>query len=276
MPASSTQISAHWHANYAENTYVYSAVDFVYNGKSYAAGEKVKLTNATVDKPLAKATTANGEYLLLGWALRTDDGAALEFTDDTVVDKTRDITYYAIWVVARDKIDAQSINNVSGNIPQISVTGGSVYGWYQAEDKNYTGNTVDAISTANTVLRARFKYTLTVNTEVIGSTTSKEITVDGKNQTSCRVDVVEGSKIYVFDADAALGYDPNKVFNIYIEAETDYAIVGEIRIKAKTGVFAKLETKELRVSCSNPAWATNNDRITVNEDVTFTFSYIRN
>ena len=276
MPASSTQISAHWHANYAENTYVYSAVDFVYNGKSYAAGEKVKLTNATVDKPLAKATTANGEYLLLGWALRTDDGAALEFTDDTVVDKTRDITYYAIWVVARDKIDAQSINNVSGNIPQISVTGGSVYGWYQAEDKNYTGNTVDAISTANTVLRARFKYTLTVNTEVIGSTTSKEITVDGKNQTSCRVDVVEGSKIYVFDADAALGYDPNKVFTIYIEAETDYAIVGEIRIKAKTGVFAKLETKELRVSCSNPAWATNNDRITVNEDVTFTFSYIRN
>lgn len=162
MPAAKTDISAHWTANYAENTYVFSAVDFVYNGKSYSKGENVKLENATVDFALANPVAADGGYIFLGWALA--DGDALAFTGDTVAEKTRSVKYYAIWAVTRSEIDSGSIRNVSGNKPQVSLTGGGTfYEWYAENDSSFTGDIVSEISVSDTVLRARLQYTLTVN-----------------------------------------------------------------------------------------------------------------
>ncbi|MDE5721953.1 MAG: hypothetical protein K2I30_04340 [Clostridia bacterium] len=164
MPENSTVINAEWSADYAENTYVYSAIDYTYEGKAYSTGRQ-KLTNALAGGELKAPLAADSDYTFIGWA-KDDNG--LSFVGDVTVDEQAEATYYAIWAVKHG--GAEFPVNTSGNQPTVNVSEGSFYNWYSAADSKFTGSTIPAeISVSNTVFRARLQYAVTVNFEA-GST----------------------------------------------------------------------------------------------------------
>ncbi|MGN0814925.1 MAG: InlB B-repeat-containing protein [Candidatus Coproplasma sp.] len=214
---------------------VISAVPFAHSGSGYessATGVEVSISkdNSTI------LPTAEG-YVFLGWAQKV--GESLEFTAIGTEDGA---TYYAIWGVNNNSSVNVYSSNQSGTLPQdLTATDGTFYKWYA--DAAFSTE-VSAVSAQNTVLYARWQYTLNVTGTVTSSYYSKEITINNTKQESYSLTVLEGIEIYIYESEVS------KVYYIYQynQDTDDTMIVNEMRIKTKSSWTASNTTKDVTVS----------------------------
>ena len=145
-----------------------SSVPYTYDGVAVDAGADytVKLeSNTKLLVPVAK------DYTFLGYAYAAVNGSEeLTFVPrDLTVSAAKDDVYHIIWAYDRDGVTVNAATE-DGNIPateNITVTEGSLYGWYT--DATFAEK-VDTISVSHKVLYARLQYVL--NYSLIGSTDS--------------------------------------------------------------------------------------------------------
>lgn len=218
-------------------------------------------------------TTEN--YTFLGWAVADDDGK-LTFIDgkQQTITKTDEAFYYAVWAENRTGLTFGGTLTEGTVVPDNYVTVeenagfAGFAGWYA--DKEFT-TPIETLTTSTTVLYTRVYYTLIVNGEVrnlSGTGTSSEITINGAVQSTYSVNILENDNIYIQD------YENNmKVF--YVRSTSGETIVGETRIKAKTGVLASNETKQLTIEYGGESLSNVPDTITVSDNLTFTFVYTK-
>lgn len=140
---------------------IHSAVDYIYDGVSYAAG--YNLTVDGVEQGVTQLGTISAEgYLFLGWAY--EKGSVLEFTSSTV----QYVNYYAIWADGRDgmltgvKDGAVLTSGTDPNAVQIEVDSSvadSFYAWYLKEDAEFHTK-ITNLDKNTTVLYPRVFYSL--------------------------------------------------------------------------------------------------------------------
>ncbi len=159
MPESAATVTAYCKAAYADNVYVYSAVDYSYEGMSYAAGE-LRLENAVINHTL-ETPVAVGNYSFLGWALADGDSLGFVGGDGIYISESTSALYYAVWAVGRE--EAVFGINTEGNLPSessVSINADmaeGLYGWYAEGDTAFE-HRLDGLDTRNTVLYARLDY----------------------------------------------------------------------------------------------------------------------
>lgn len=275
MPGYAVSVSVTYKATYAENVYVYSAVNFTYASVTYTtSSDGVKLTNAAIGAAL-NSPVANG-YYFVGWATAVYD-TLTAFTGNITESDTA-VYYYALWAMSREEVSYTS-SGVTVTASMNENYDGSVYGWYAYGDSSFTGGALSTESnftftTSNTAVRVRLQYSLTVQTYLSGNVNSIEHYINGTKQSTSTsngvgatvtVNVPENAQVYVYDCDGTNGAN-NKIFAVYLSTDTftnselssyttttidntTYIIlVSEIKIKAKTSVVgsgSSLETKGL-------------------------------
>lgn len=246
------------------------------NGYELNNGVYVKSVDVTEADCTIEAPVADG-YIFLGWAY--EYGGSLTFTGSTFnSDTVKSSIYYAVWAYNGDgKLSADTAAYAEGTNPNADISGvrvdtskaNSFYKWYT--DSALTAE-ANVLNTSCTVLYGRVYYTLTVNAEtnVSGFGTSKEIIINGTQQSSYSVKVLEGEVVYTKDIQG-----DKKVYNIMTESDSANALVGEIRIKTKNSLTGSNNTRELTVSCTDANWNSVADHLPVTGNLTFKFVYNR-
>ena len=272
MPSGGVEISVvleHAGINSVTLTSNIAVSGYELNNGVYVKSVDVTEADCTIEAPVADG------YIFLGWAY--EYGGSLTFTGSTFnSDTVKSSIYYVVWAYNGDgKLSADTAAYAEGTNPNADISGvrvdaskaNSFYKWYT--DSALTAE-ANVLNTSCTVLYGRVYYTLTVNAEtnVSGFGTSKEIIINGTQQSSYSVKVLEGEVVYTKDIQG-----DRKVYNIMTESDSANALVGEIRIKTKNSLTGSNNTRELTVSCTDANWNSVADHLPVTGNLTFKFVY---
>lgn len=164
MPNATTTATANWDADWTQNVYVSSKIAFAYEGVEYAAGNKVRLTNAVNGLTLSDVT--NSDYTFLGWANVNGD-TLTTYTDAITLSDAAETIYTALWTQNKNGVTYtyDKATNTLSALADPAV--GTFYGWYDGQDSAFAGMLISqnanlTLIPSTTCLTARLQFTLTV------------------------------------------------------------------------------------------------------------------
>lgn len=243
-----TEITVNYIAN-IEYVNIISKVSFNYAGTVYdSSSAENNLVSVAIAKDkdsgaLAPAQPEAEGYVFLGWAAESD--GALVFTQLT----DKDVTYYAVWGVNNNATTNGYAANESGSLPnEFTATDGTFYNWYA--DAAFS-TAVSAISAENTVLFARWKYTVSYT-----ATAPNRCVINGENKDatySGSIDVLEGQEVIVELTDST-------TCCVKIDGETVLTV--KLQTK-KTFIVTWYEDKSINSSCVQTFTASGNASISI-------------
>lgn len=209
MLSSVTTVVANWEADWTQNVYISSQVAFTYEGVEYAAGDKVRLTNAVNGLTLTNAT--NTDYTFLGWANVNGD-ALTTYTDAITLSDEIEIIYTALWVKNKNGVTYTYDKATNTLTATVDANIGIFYGWYNGTDTAFSTPVISknadlTLTHTTTCVRSRLQFTLTIrihgnNSAVYETKDSVRKQVVWANWENLVVDrtfaILEGDRLNVF------------------------------------------------------------------------------